>query len=175
MFIYNVIGRYRLRCTSVGCRASGAGRRRRGRASVPVGRTCYRRRLEQVREESRQIRRGDGRVEVGGRAAGQRRRRRLQRAVEAQRVHVRQRQKVRAGRGLRVGAHPVRHHLLLGPRAERNYEQRQRGNGLSRGRCERDWRRATPRCTFINGTAVPYSVAARAAPPIARPRVSPPG
>lgn len=80
---------------------------------------------------------------------------------------------MRPGRGLRVRAHAVRHYLLLGPRAERNNEQRQRGNGLSRGLCEGDWRRATPRRSFINGAVVPYSVAARAAPPIAR-RAAPP-
>lgn len=80
---------------------------------------------------------------------------------------------MRTGRVIRIGAHPVRHHLLLGPRAEWNYEQRQREDGLSRGRCEGDWRRATPQRSFINEAAVPYSVAARAAPPIAR-RAAPP-
>lgn len=74
---------------------------------------------------------------------------------------------MRSVRGFHVRAHTVRHHLLLGPGAgaERNQEQRQR-DGLSRDRYEGDWRRATPHRSFINGAAVPYSVAARAVPPI---------
>lgn len=131
-------------------------------------RTWYRRRLEQAREESGKFRCGHGCVEIGRSAACHRRGHRLQSAVEAQRPDVRQREEVRPGRWVSIRAHPVRNHLLLSPRAEWNHKQRQLEYGLSRRRYERDWRRATPQPCFINGAAVPYSVAARAPPPIER-------